>query len=69
MAKFYDVTDFKVVRGIIGFSKKMLEQVVQLVEEHDLKHKISEVYEWEDAGKAFERLRDQGFIGKIVVKV
>jgi D-arabinose 1-dehydrogenase-like Zn-dependent alcohol dehydrogenase len=57
------------VRGILGFSKKMLEQVVQLVEEHDLKPKISEVYEWEDAKKAFERLRDQGFIGKIVVKV
>jgi D-arabinose 1-dehydrogenase-like Zn-dependent alcohol dehydrogenase len=57
------------VRGILGFSKKMLEQVVQLVEEHDMKPKISEVYEWEEAKKAFEKLRDQGFIGKIVVKV
>jgi len=46
----------------------MLEKVIKLVEEYDLHPKIT-VFEWEDAPKAYEVLRSQGFIGKIVIKV
>ncbi len=57
------------VRGILIYSKTMLERAVRLAEEHDIHPQIEEAYAWEDAGKAFERLRSQDFVGKIVVKV
>ena len=57
------------MRGILIYSKRMLEKAVSLAEEHDIRPQIEEVYAWEDAAKAFERLRSQDFVGKIVVKV
>jgi hypothetical protein len=60
--------DLKTVKGIIAFSRKMLEQVVDLVEKHDL-HPLIKVYEWEDAKEAFEQMKGQDFVGKIVIKV
>ena len=57
------------VKGILGGSRKMLERVVELVEEHDLHPCIGHVYEWGEAPQAFERLRKQDFVGKLVVKV
>jgi NADPH:quinone reductase-like Zn-dependent oxidoreductase len=57
------------VKGISGSSRAMLETVVKLVAEHDLHPYLGNVYEWEDTPKAFERLRGQNFVGKIVVKV
>ena len=47
----------------------MLEKAVRLAEEHDLHPYIEKAYEWADAPEAFERLRNQDFVGKIVVKV
>jgi D-arabinose 1-dehydrogenase-like Zn-dependent alcohol dehydrogenase len=47
----------------------MLAEAVDLAEKHDLHPYIADVYEWEDAPKAFERLREQEFIGKLVIKV
>jgi D-arabinose 1-dehydrogenase-like Zn-dependent alcohol dehydrogenase len=61
--------DVKTVKGILGFSRAMLVRAVKLVEEYDLHPYIAEVYEWEDAPEAFERLRKQDFVGKLVVKV
>jgi NADPH:quinone reductase-like Zn-dependent oxidoreductase len=46
----------------------MIEDLADLMEKHDI-HPPVEVYEWEDAKKAFEVFRDQGFVGKIVIKV
>ena len=57
------------VRGILIYSKTMIVRAVRLAEEHDIHPKIEKVYEWEDAPKAFERLRSQDFVGKIVIKV
>jgi D-arabinose 1-dehydrogenase-like Zn-dependent alcohol dehydrogenase len=51
------------------YSKKMLEKAVTLAEEHDIHPQIEEAFAWEDAPKAFERLRGQDFVGKIVIKV
>ena len=57
------------VRGILVYSKSMLVKAIKLAEEHDLHPHIEEVFAWEDAPKAFERLRKQGFVGKVVVRV
>ena len=58
-----------IVKGILGSSRKMLERVVELVEEYDLHPYVGHVYKWEEAPEAFERLRKQDFVGKLVVKV
>ena len=42
--------------------------MVTLIEEHDI-HPPIEVFEWEDAKKAFETYRDQTIVGKVVIKV
>jgi NADPH:quinone reductase-like Zn-dependent oxidoreductase len=47
----------------------MLEKAVTLMQEHDLHPYIGNIYEWEDALKAFEQLKSQNFIGKLVIKV
>ena len=57
------------MKGILVYSKTMLEKAVRLAEEHDLHPYIEKAYEWADAPEAFERLRNQDFVGKIVVKV
>lgn len=56
------------VQGIIGSSRKMLEDTVELVEKHDL-HPLITTFEWADAKKAFEALKSQDVIGKVVIKV
>jgi D-arabinose 1-dehydrogenase-like Zn-dependent alcohol dehydrogenase len=56
------------VQGIIGASRKMLEDTVKLVEEHDL-HPLITTFEWTDAKKAFEALKGQDVVGKVVIKV
>ncbi|EPE32963.1 NAD(P)-binding Rossmann-fold containing protein [Glarea lozoyensis ATCC 20868] len=58
----------RTLKGVICFSRKMVEDMVVLVEEHDI-HPPIEVYEWEDAKKAFEIYRDQKVVGKVVIKV
>ncbi|TVY14070.1 Zinc-type alcohol dehydrogenase-like protein [Lachnellula arida] len=58
----------KTLKGILGNSKVMLEQTVALTEEHDLHPEIN-VFAWTDAKKAFEALRAQNSVGKIVIRV
>lgn len=47
----------------------MLEKTVALIEEHDIHPVVGQVFGWEDAPKAFEKLRSQDTVGKIVIKV
>lgn len=61
--------DFDIVKGILVFSRTMLERAVALAEEHDLHPSLAKVFEWEDAPKAFEHLRSGDFVGKIVIRV
>lgn len=69
----YDIfkrpADFGAVKGILSFSKTMLKKAADMAEEHDIHPYIGNVYDWEDAPEAFEQLRKQNFIGKLVVKV
>lgn len=58
-----------IVKGILTFSRTMLESAVSLAEEHDLHPYLGKVYDWEDAPAAFEQLREQNTVGKIVIRV
>ncbi|OQV08726.1 hypothetical protein CLAIMM_12952 [Cladophialophora immunda] len=59
----------KTLKGILIYSRAMLEKADALAEKYDLHPRIQEVYAWEDAPKAFERLRGQDFVGKLVIRV
>lgn len=47
----------------------MLSRVVALTEDHDIHPYLGNVYTWEDAPQAFEQMRQQNTVGKIVIKV
>jgi NADPH:quinone reductase-like Zn-dependent oxidoreductase len=51
------------------FNTGMLSRAVTLTEEHELHPHLGKVYDWVDAPQAFEELRKQGTVGKIVVRV
>ena len=57
------------MKGILGYSVAMLERAVRLVEEHGLRPVVGKVYAWGDAHEAFEAMREQRFVGKIVIQV
>jgi D-arabinose 1-dehydrogenase-like Zn-dependent alcohol dehydrogenase len=57
------------VRGHLGTSKVMLNELVHLVEEHSIKPVVGEVFSWEEAPKAFERMMKQDTVGKLVISM
>jgi D-arabinose 1-dehydrogenase-like Zn-dependent alcohol dehydrogenase len=61
--------DYGIVKGILVFSRTMLSRAVALAEEHDLHPYLGKVYNWQDAPQAFEQLRRQNTVGKIVIRV
>ncbi|KAL2069267.1 hypothetical protein VTL71DRAFT_15605 [Oculimacula yallundae] len=63
------ITQAKTLKGIVVFSKAMLSRMVALTEEHDLHPHLAKVFDWEDAPKAFELMRKQNSVGKIVIRV
>lgn len=56
------------VKGVFGFNSAHIEKLLQLTNEHKLKP-LAEVFEWEDAKKAFEKSMGYSVVGKIVIKV
>lgn len=62
------LTVLGVVRGVFGFNTACLEKLVEITNEYKL-HPLIEVFEWEDARKAFERSMERNVVGKIVIKV
>ncbi|KAH6710726.1 putative zinc-type alcohol dehydrogenase-like protein [Leptodontidium sp. MPI-SDFR-AT-0119] len=63
------ITQAKILKGIAVFSRAMLARIVDLTEEHDLHPYLGKVFEWEEAPEAFELLRKQDTVGKIVIRV
>ncbi|KAF2732839.1 NAD(P)-binding protein [Polyplosphaeria fusca] len=57
------------VYGVFMYTKVHTEAMTKMFEEKRLKPVIAKVFEWEDAGKAFEMLSRQSAVGKIVIKV
>jgi NADPH:quinone reductase-like Zn-dependent oxidoreductase len=62
------VADICTVRGSMSASREMLEELVKVVEEYDIHPYISKTFEFDQALEAFETLRKQTDVGKIVVK-
>ena len=59
----------KTIRGVFGFSIRMLQILVEIVVTHDIKPVISQVFDWRDAPGAFAALQKGNTIGKIVVRM
>lgn len=47
----------------------MMDELVELVEKHNIHPVIGETYAWRDALKAFESMMKQGTVGKIVITI
>lgn len=59
----------KTVHGILGMSNVMIEKVVQLYNEHQLRPPIAKIYKYHEAKEAFAELTKQSAIGKIIIEV
>ncbi|EXJ85614.1 hypothetical protein A1O1_05980 [Capronia coronata CBS 617.96] len=59
----------KVVRGVMGSRRDMIEKAVQIINDHQLHPVISKLYQWQDVKAAFEALVSKSGVGKIVIKV
>ena len=57
-----------VVRGLLGTSKPMSEELVRRVDAGKIHPVIAKVFEWSEAKEAFEMLMNQTGVGKIVIK-
>ena len=57
-----------VVRGILGTSKPMSEELVRRVDAGKIHPVIAKVFEWSEAKEAFKMLINQTGVGKIVIK-
>lgn len=57
------------VTGHLASNKAMIEELVELVESHDIHPVIGEAFAWRDAPKAFETMMKQGAVGKIVITI
>jgi NADPH:quinone reductase-like Zn-dependent oxidoreductase len=59
----------KTIHGILGMSNRMLEKVVDLYEEHQLRPPISKIFQWHEAKDAYAELVNQSGVGKIIIEV
>lgn len=57
-----------IVRGQLGSSKAMLDELVRRVDASKIHPVIAKSFEWGEAKAAFELLMNQSEVGKIVVK-
>ncbi len=58
-----------VLRGVVGGSREMFEQMNKLIDAHKLKPIIGQIFSWKDAQKAYGAYLNQNSIGKIVIRV
>ena len=56
------------VRGHLGSSKTMIEELVRRMEADKIHPLIAKVFEWTEAKEAFAMLMKQSAVGKIVIK-
>ncbi|KII86514.1 hypothetical protein PLICRDRAFT_56210 [Plicaturopsis crispa FD-325 SS-3] len=57
------------LRGIQIGSVAQFEDLMKLVTAADIRPVIDKVFDFEDAGKAYEHLQSQAHVGKVVIKV
>ena len=56
------------VRGQLGASKAMSEELVRRVDADKIHPIIAKTFEWSEAKEAFELLMNQSEVGKIVIR-
>lgn len=59
----------KTARGSLAASREMVEELVRLVEEHDIHPVISKSFDFDHALEALECLKGQSNVGKIIVRI
>jgi NADPH:quinone reductase-like Zn-dependent oxidoreductase len=52
-----------------GQTRRDVDTALDIIRKHQLKPAADTVYDWNDAKSAFDALRTQSAIGKIVVRV
>ena len=57
-----------IVRGQLGASKTMVEELVRRVDADKIHPVIAKTVAWTEAQKAFEMVMNQSEVGKIVIK-
>ena len=57
-----------VVRGQLGSSKTMMEELFRRVDADKIHPFIAKTFEWSEAKEAFALLMSQSVVGKIVIK-
>ena len=64
------IADFMcpIVRGQLGASKEMAEELVRRMEAGKIHPVIGKAFEWDEAKEAFKLMMEQSAVGKIVIK-
>ena len=57
------------MRGVFNIKKEHSEAVVRLMNEHQIRPQVGEVFEWEDAKEASKRSMGWDVMRKIAIKV
>ena len=57
------------MKGVLGFRKEHCELAVKVFEENKLRPVVGQVFEWEDAVKAFAVSMDHSAVGKVVIRI
>jgi len=57
------------VRGKLAASRRMSEQLGEMMEKYNIHPVIGKTFEWVEAHQAFEAMKMQNTVGKIVIKV
>ena len=69
-SEFWETTtDNCAVRGHLASNKPMLDQLIEMVEKHDIHPVIGETFAWNEAPKAFGYMMKQGTVGKIIISI
>lgn len=59
----------KTIYGVLGMSNVMLEKVVDLYNEHQLRPPIAKVFKYHEAKDAFAEMTKLSAVGKVVIEV
>lgn len=59
-----------VVRGVLGGTRRQLKEVVQFIDEHEIKPAVDDVvFELADAKGAYRRLKEKKHFSKVLIKI
>ncbi|KAL6828810.1 putative alcohol dehydrogenase [Trichoderma sp. SZMC 28015] len=59
----------KTARGMLAASKPMIEELVRAVEMNNIHPQIGQVFDWNEARKAYAALASGSVVGKVVIRI